>query len=92
MNAILCYRLSGDEVSSPVLAVSEPVAKGKFATVPSFSTAPVATPSAGWTCGTKTTCGQRSSCDEAKFYLTTCGLNRLDGDSDGVPCTKLCKP
>jgi hypothetical protein len=90
MNASPLYRLSGDEVSSPVLAVSEPVAKGKFATVPSFSTAPVATPSAGWICGTKTTCGQMSSCDEAKFYLATCGVKRLDGNGDGVPCEKLC--
>jgi hypothetical protein len=56
MNVSLRYQLSGDEVSSPVLAVSEPVAKGKFATVPSFSTAPVVAPSASWTCGTKTTC------------------------------------
>ena len=26
------------------------------------------------------------NCDEAKFYLTQCGLTRLDGDGDGVPC------
>jgi hypothetical protein len=36
--------------------------------------------------------GQMQSCEEAKFYLTTCGVKRLDGDGDGVPCTQLCKP
>lgn len=39
----------------------------------------------------KRTCKDMSSCDEAKFYLTTCGLKRLDRDGDGVPCEKLCR-
>ena len=43
------------------------------------------------TCGTKTTCGEMSSCDEARFFLAQCGLRRLDGDSDGVPCERLCR-
>ena len=65
--------------------------------VPALAPAPVkptapAAASAGWTCGAKTACGQMSSCDEAKFYLTTCGVKRLDGDGDGVPCAKLCNP
>ncbi|MGD8854020.1 MAG: excalibur calcium-binding domain-containing protein [Gammaproteobacteria bacterium] len=30
------------------------------------------------------------SCDEAKFHLHSCGLARLDGDSDGIPCESLC--
>jgi len=42
------------------------------------------------TCGTKKYCKEMASCEEAKFYLTQCGLSRLDGDSDGVPCEKLC--
>jgi len=29
------------------------------------------------------------SCEEAKFYLTTCGLKRLDGDGDGIPRAAL---
>ncbi|MGD9806722.1 MAG: excalibur calcium-binding domain-containing protein [Hyphomicrobiaceae bacterium] len=28
---------------------------------------------------------------EAKFYLQTCGLKRLDGDGDGIPCNALCR-
>ncbi len=43
-----------------------------------------------FTCAGKTTCGQMASCAEAKFYLNTCGVSRLDGDKDGVPCESLC--
>lgn len=43
------------------------------------------------TCGSKRTCKDMSSCDEAKFYLTQCGLSRLDRDGDGIPCEKLCR-
>jgi hypothetical protein len=42
-------------------------------------------------CGTKTKCGEMTSCDEAKFYLNSCGLTRLDRDHDGIPCESLCK-
>jgi len=42
-------------------------------------------------CGTKTTCRQMNSCEEAKFYLNTCGVKSLDGNGDGIPCSKLCK-
>ncbi len=55
-------------------------------TTPSKPT--VANPS-GWVCGAKSTCGQMASCEEAKFYLTVCGVKRLDGD--GVPCASLCR-
>ena len=44
----------------------------------------------GFTCSGKTTCGQMSSCSEAYFYLSNCGVSRLDGDKDGVPCESLC--
>lgn len=37
-------------------------------------------------CGSKRFCSDMVSCAEARFYLHTCGLTRLDGDSDGVPC------
>ena len=30
------------------------------------------------------------NCAEATFYLTECGLTRLDGDGDGIPCEALC--
>jgi hypothetical protein len=41
-------------------------------------------------CGDKRTCGQMDSCAEARHYLTECGIGRLDGDGDGIPCEKLC--
>ncbi len=34
-------------------------------------------------CYNKRFCKEMTSCEEAKFYLTQCGLSRLDGD--GVP-------
>lgn len=43
-------------------------------------------------CGTKKHCSEMTSCEEAKFYLASCGANMLDGDTDGVPCEKLCSP
>ena len=46
--------------------------------------------SGGFTCAGKTTCGQMVSCAEAQFYLNSCGVSRLDGDKDGVPCESLC--
>ena len=42
-------------------------------------------------CGTKTLCREMSSCEEARFFLVRCGLTRLDGDGDGVPCESLCR-
>ena len=43
-----------------------------------------------FTCGTKRYCKEMTSCEEAKFYLENCGLSKLDGDGDGVPCESLC--
>lgn len=45
---------------------------------------------AGFSCGDKRTCAEMNSCAEARFYLTQCGIKRLDRDKDGVPCEKLC--
>jgi len=42
-------------------------------------------------CGSKSYCGEMVSCDEARFYLKTCGLTRLDGDGDGLPCEAICR-
>jgi endonuclease YncB( thermonuclease family) len=42
-------------------------------------------------CGAKRTCREMASCEEAKFYLTVCGLKRLDGDGNGIPCETLCR-
>lgn len=41
-------------------------------------------------CGTKRYCKEMASCEEAKYYLEHCGLIRLDGDGDGIPCEALC--
>lgn len=41
-------------------------------------------------CGKKYYCKQMVTCDEAHFYLTVCGLKRLDTNHDGVPCEQLC--
>lgn len=59
----------------------------------SFSASPVpppmATPRAsGFQCGTKTVCRQMTSCEEARYFLTQCGVGSLDGDNDGVPCER----
>ena len=37
-------------------------------------------PSSGFTCGAKRYCREMASCAEARFYLSQCGLSRLDGD------------
>lgn len=59
-------------------------------------TSPAAAPSAaasssGFNCAGKRRCGEMTNCEEAKFYLTTCGVGSLDGDKDGVPCESLCR-
>jgi endonuclease YncB( thermonuclease family) len=41
-------------------------------------------------CGDKTQCPEMSSCDEARYYLTQCGVRTLDQDGDGTPCEQLC--
>ena len=44
----------------------------------------------GFTCGSKRVCKEMTSCEEAYFYLTQCGLTRLDRDHDGIPCESIC--
>lgn len=44
-----------------------------------------------YSCGGKTKCAQMDSCEEAYYYLRKCGLTRLDGDGDGVPCESICR-
>lgn len=41
-------------------------------------------------CGNKKYCSEMASCEEARHYLAQCGIKTLDGNSDGVPCDKLC--
>lgn len=52
---------------------------------------PAATSAAGFTCGGKRYCREMTSCEEARFYLTQCGVRSLDGDGDGIPCETLCR-
>lgn len=42
-------------------------------------------------CGVKSDCREMVSCDEAKYHLRKCGMTRLDGDGDGIPCEALCQ-
>lgn len=51
--------------------------------------APAAAPDG--TCGSKRYCKEMADCAEARHYLLNCGLVRLDGDGDGVPCETLCR-
>lgn len=46
---------------------------------------------AGFTCAGKKYCKEMTTCAEAQFYMTECGLSRLDGDSDGMPCESICR-
>ncbi|OYU34833.1 excalibur calcium-binding domain-containing protein [Novosphingobium sp. PASSN1] len=42
------------------------------------------------TCEGKRYCREMNSCAEANFYLNQCGVGRLDGDGDGIPCESIC--
>lgn len=48
-------------------------------------------PTDAFTCDAKRYCREMTSCAEARFYLNSCGLSRLDGDRDGTPCESLCR-
>jgi len=52
--------------------------------------APSVKSGSGFTCAGKTKCGEMDSCEEARFYLTKCGVSRLDRDRDGIPCESIC--
>jgi endonuclease YncB( thermonuclease family) len=52
--------------------------------------APKATTSGGFSCSGKRYCREMTNCEEARFYLTKCGVSSLDGNKDGVPCETLC--
>ncbi|MDO9052730.1 MAG: thermonuclease family protein [Gallionella sp.] len=41
-------------------------------------------------CGKKQYCSEMRSCEEARHYLTQCGIRSLDGNGDGLPCEQLC--
>jgi endonuclease YncB( thermonuclease family) len=52
---------------------------------------PQASSGVGMSCGSKRYCTQMTSCAEAQFHFRQCGLARLDGDRDGIPCEQLCR-
>ncbi len=91
--------LFGKAATTPAApAPAVPMATAPAAPVPAAPvpatpavTAPANANPTGWTGGGKTTCGQMSGCDEAKLYLTRCGLKGLDRDGDGVPCAAPCR-
>ncbi|MFA7351673.1 MAG: thermonuclease family protein [Methylotenera sp.] len=43
-----------------------------------------------FSCEGKSYCREMVSCEEARFYLTQCGVYKLDRDHDGVACEALC--
>lgn len=53
---------------------------------------PTAAPpvSGRFSCGSKRFCREMASCEEARFYLSRCGLTTIDGNRDGEPCETLC--
>lgn len=57
---------------------------------PAHPSAQAQTQRTGKNCGSKHTCQEMDSCQEANYYLTHCGLFRLDRDKDGVPCESIC--
>ncbi len=63
----------------------EPSSSNAVPLMPSASGTPA------FTCGGKRYCREMSSCEEAIFYLQRCGLKRLDGNGDGIPCNRLCR-
>ncbi|MFC7555740.1 excalibur calcium-binding domain-containing protein [Pseudoroseomonas wenyumeiae] len=67
------------------IPTAQPSAAGRAGATASSSRA------ADLSCGSKRYCTQISSCAEAEFYFRQCGLSRLDGDQNGVPCEQLCR-
>lgn len=89
----------GDSARPPALPFVAPLDKatpntGSAASEHGLITAPTpapeATSEAAWVCGSKRRCTEMQSCEEARFYLTKCGVRSLDRDRDGVPCESLC--
>ena len=62
----------------------------KVTTVPAKTVTTQPNGGGSYVCGTKTKCGEMSTCAEARYFLTTCGLTRLDADHDGIPCESIC--
>lgn len=61
-------------------------------TSPAAPPVPVIAASPAPLCGSKKHCSEMSSCDEVRHYFAVCGVAKLDGDKDNIPCEKLCSP
>ena len=45
---------------------------------------------AEFSCSPQKYCGDMRNCAEAVFFLRQCGHKKRDGNSNGIPCEKLC--
>lgn len=73
-----------EDAATPAPPVAEPA-------TPKADVSDGKSESSGLSCSSgKRFCKQMDSCEEATFYLNKCGVKRLDGDHDGVPCESLC--
>ena len=70
---------------------SEPPSAGRNGTRMPLPLLPRGNGAIRFVCGPKRYCREMSSCEEAMFYLKECGLTRLDGNGDGIPCNRLCR-
>ena len=77
--------LLGDQVDLPTEAEEMDCSVNKSPGTPELSSGQVSV-----VCGSKKYCKEMVSCQEAKAFLTECGLTRLDRNKDGVPCEALC--
>lgn len=84
------WRASGREAATPAPREQVPAPRP---TRPAPFASSLSAPSAGggFSCGGKQYCREMTSCAEARYYLSQCGLSRLDRDRDGVPCETLCR-
>ncbi len=87
----LCKNNQDNDISTPE-PTPPPTPEPTPPSVPEPTPPPAYTPpSNDYSCGSKKYCTQMNSCSEAMYYYKTCGLTRLDGDKDGIPCESLCK-
>ncbi|MFM2408466.1 MAG: hypothetical protein RL358_1208 [Pseudomonadota bacterium] len=93
-HALVALEVEARAAPRGLWAMSAPIAPWDWRKQHPSTTSPPSIPNASVvhdaSCGGKKQCSQMSSCDEARHYLSVCGLKYLDGDGDGMPCEKLC--
>lgn len=80
-------KAEGIELAPPATAEPKAIEHG---IAPGAKQSAPSPPSTSFTCAGKRRCAEMVSCEEARFYLTACGVSSLDRDHDGVPCEALC--